>query len=70
VLACVEQTTIGEMLKTWTKATGKPSAFVQVSSMEDFDTVWPAWSKEMGIMMKFWEEVGDAARRRFLRRTN
>ena len=58
VLAYVEKTTIGDMLKTWSEATGKPSVYVQ-TSLEDFDKVWPMWGHEMGFMMKFWEEYGD-----------
>jgi hypothetical protein len=58
VLADVEDTTYGEMLKTWSKATGKPSVFVQVS-LEDYDKVWPNWGQELGVMMKAWEELGD-----------
>lgn len=59
VLADVEETTIGEMLKTWTKATGKPSVFTQVKNLAAYDAVWPNWGNEMGIMMQFWEEAGD-----------
>ena len=47
------------MLQTWSKATGKPSVYTQVASLEEFDNVWPMWGHEMGVMMKFWEEVGD-----------
>ena len=59
VLAYTEETTIGGMLKTWSKATGKPSVFVQVKSLEEYDAVWPNWGNEMGVMMQLWEEVGD-----------
>jgi hypothetical protein len=59
VLAYIEETTSGEMLKTWSKATGKPSVFVQVKSLEEYDAVWPNWGNEMGVMMQFWEEAGE-----------
>ena len=58
VLAYTNETTIGGLLETWSKATGKPSVFVKVS-LEDYNRVWPAWGLEMGVMMKFWEEAGD-----------
>jgi hypothetical protein len=59
VLACTEETTIGGMLETWSKSTGKPSVYVQVASLEEYNNIWPMWGQEMGVMMKFWEEVGD-----------
>lgn len=59
VFASVEETTIGEMLDTWTEATGKPSVYVQTTSLEAFDAVWPMWGREMGLMMLLWEELGD-----------
>jgi len=59
VLAYTEETTIGGMLEIWTKATGKPSVFVKVATLEEYNAVWPAWGQEMGVMMKLWEEVGD-----------
>ncbi|KAJ6027317.1 hypothetical protein N7499_000872 [Penicillium canescens] len=27
-------------------------------SMDAYDTLWPLWGKEMGLMLKFWELVG------------
>ena len=59
VLAYTEETTIGGMLKTFTEATGKPSVFVQVKDLEQYDSVWPNWGNEMGVMMQFWEWAGD-----------
>lgn len=52
----VESTTAGEFLETFTKATGKPSAYVQTASLEDFDSVWPAWGGLMGKMMQFFDQ--------------
>lgn len=59
VLAYVEEITIGHMLQTWSMATGNPSVYVQTASLEDFDSVWPKWGQEIGIMLKFWEESGE-----------
>jgi len=59
VLAYVEKTTTGELLETWSKATGKPSVYVQVTSIGDFNNMWPMWGQEMGVMMQFWNEAGD-----------
>jgi len=59
VFAYVEKTTIGEILQTWSKATGKPSVYVQTASLEDFNRAWPSWGPALGVMMKYWEESGD-----------
>ena len=59
VLAYVEKTTSGGLLQTWSKATGKPAVYVQTSSMEEYNNIWPMWGEEMGTMMKFWDEEGD-----------
>jgi len=59
VLAYVEKTTTGELLEAWSKATGKPSVYVQVTSIGDFNNMWPMWGQEMGVMMQFWNEAGD-----------
>ncbi|KAH0557153.1 hypothetical protein GP486_005054 [Trichoglossum hirsutum] len=56
VLAYVESLTIGELLENWSAGTGKPSVYVQ-TSLEEFDQVWPMWGREMGVMMKYWEEA-------------
>lgn len=58
VLAYVEKTTIGGMLQTWSEVTGKPSVYVKVATLKEFDNVWPNWGNEMGVMMQFWEEYG------------
>jgi hypothetical protein len=46
------------LLETWSKVTGKPSAFLQVN-LEEYSNLWPMWGLEMGVMTKFWGEVGD-----------
>jgi hypothetical protein len=57
VLAYVEKTTVGGLLETWGKAVGKPVVYVQTATLEAFNDVWPMWGHEMGVMMKFWEEM-------------
>lgn len=56
VRGSIESTTAGGFLETFTKATGKPSAYVQTASLEEFDNVWPNWGREMGLMMMFFDE--------------
>jgi hypothetical protein len=51
VRGSIESTTAGGLLETFTKATGKPSAYVQTASLEEFDNVWPNWGRLMGLMM-------------------
>ena len=59
VLAYVETIPIGKILEIWSEVTRKPAVYVQVSSLEQFDNVWPKWGHELGIMMQFWEEYGE-----------
>jgi len=56
VLGAIETTTAGGFLEIFTKATGKPSAYVQTASLEDFDNVWPNWARLMGLMMIFFDQ--------------
>ena len=58
VLAYAEETTAGAMLQTWGKAQDKQTQYVQVND-ETFNAIWPMWAEEIGVMMQFWEEVGD-----------
>lgn len=58
VLASVESITLGESLQAWSEATGKDTLYVQIDSVEAYDSIWPTWGKEIGIMLKFWESVG------------
>jgi hypothetical protein len=52
--------------KLWAKAangktaSGTTNLDVEVVeiSLDAYDTLWPLWGKEMGIMLKFWELVG------------
>lgn len=61
VLAYTAESTIGDLFTLWGEATGKQTAYVEVSSIEEFDNVWPAWGKEMGVMMAFWGEYKEAS---------
>jgi len=61
VLAYIEETTMGELFKTWGKAVGKQVAYVEVKDIDEFDNVWPNWGREMGVMMQFWGEHGSAS---------
>jgi len=54
VIAYTEEATLGELFEAWGKATGNKTAFVQTVSLEEYDNIWPAWGKEMGVMMDFW----------------
>ncbi|OCL11810.1 NAD(P)-binding protein [Glonium stellatum] len=57
VLACVEETTAGDMLQTWAKAQGKTAQYVQIDDKAYFD-IWPMWAEEIGLMMQFWDAEG------------
>jgi len=54
VLAKVEDTTIGESLQRWAKASDNKAQYVQVDR-ETFHDIWPLWAEEMGVMMEFWD---------------
>ena len=58
VLAYVEETTAGAMLQMWGKAQDKQTQYVQVDE-KTFNALWPMWAEEIGVMMQFWETVGD-----------
>ncbi|KAH7395562.1 hypothetical protein BKA64DRAFT_61705 [Cadophora sp. MPI-SDFR-AT-0126] len=58
VLATVEDTTIGGLVKSWGEATGRDSLYVEIASIEEYDKVWLMWGREIGLMMKFWESAG------------
>jgi hypothetical protein len=58
VLAKTQTLSAGDVLKTWSEATGKKAEYVKVS-LEDFDRMWPMWGMEMGVMLKFWDEAKD-----------
>jgi NmrA-like family len=56
VKAAVEESTTGQILKDWSEVTGKPAVYVQ-TSLEAFNSVWPGWGQEMGVMMAAWDEL-------------
>ena len=56
VRASIESLTAGGYLEAFTQATGKPSAYVQTASIEDYDKLWPNWGLEMARMMVFLDE--------------
>jgi len=58
VLAETDATTTGSILKSWGQITGKETEYVEIS-LEQYDRLWPGWGREMGTMLKFWEEYGD-----------
>jgi hypothetical protein len=49
---------MGGILRTWSKATGKESQYIQVG-LDDVDRLWPAWGREMGTMVRMWDELQD-----------
>ncbi|KAH8586525.1 HSCARG dehydrogenase [Bisporella sp. PMI_857] len=61
VLASVEETTVGGLLETWGKATGKATRFIEIKNLEELDALYPNWGKEMGGMMVWWGEIRDGA---------
>jgi hypothetical protein len=57
VMASAETVSAGEMLQIWGQATGNVTEYVKVTSLDDFDRVWPMWGGEMGVMLAFWDEA-------------
>jgi hypothetical protein len=58
VLAYLEDTTVGDFLQTWAKSQGKSAQYVQTDS-STYNSIWPKWAEEMGLMMQLWEAVGE-----------
>lgn len=58
VLAAVEEMSHGEVLKTWGRATGKETQYIEVG-LDEFDALWPGWGEEFGLMMQMWAELGE-----------
>lgn len=56
VLATTEQMTHGAILEAWARATGKQAEYLEIS-IDAFDRLWPMWGKEMGSMLKMWEDL-------------
>lgn len=53
VVAHVEDTTAGDLLQRWAKATGKTAQYLHIGE-KSFDQMWGIWSEEMGVMMQYW----------------
>lgn len=56
VKVATEETTTGQLLKDWSEVTGKPAVYVE-TSLEQFNSVWPGWGQEMGVMLSAWSEL-------------
>ena len=56
VLANTEDTTAGDLLQAWAAAQGKKAVYLQIDE-KAFNSMWPMWSEEMGVMMQFWAAV-------------
>ena len=57
VCAWVEKTTNGRMLQDWADVVGKTAVYVQTSP-DDYDNVWPGIGRELALMMKLWDDLG------------
>jgi hypothetical protein len=42
----------------WARAQGKTAQYIQVDEAT-FNTIWPMWAEETGVMMQYWNEVKD-----------
>ena len=60
VSAVVEKTSTGKLLEDWSKVTGKPSVYLQVSK-EDDNRLFPSWGDVEGPMFEINEEFGEKA---------
>lgn len=56
VLVHNEDTTSAKLLSDWSDITGKPSEYV-MTSLEDYDRLWPGLGMEMGVMLAMWNEL-------------
>jgi hypothetical protein len=56
----VETLTNGELLERWGKVTGNSTVYIP-GTLEAYNELFPAWGLEMGVMLQFWEAVGDAS---------
>lgn len=57
MLAETETITTGDIVKLWSKFSGKPAEYAEIS-LNHYDNIWPKWGREIGLMLQFW----DAAR--------
>ncbi|KAF1814175.1 hypothetical protein P152DRAFT_480397 [Eremomyces bilateralis CBS 781.70] len=56
VKAAIGDTTAGGLLQTWAKVNRVAAAFVQTDD-DTFHNLWPVSAEELGILMRFWDEV-------------
>jgi hypothetical protein len=42
----------------WARAQGRTAQYIQVDEAT-FNTIWPMWAEETGVMMQYWNEVKD-----------
>ena len=54
----MDESSAGDFLAAWGRATGKQTEYVQIS-LAEYDRLWPMWGQEMGVMMEFWGEYKD-----------
>jgi hypothetical protein len=54
VLAQSETQTTREIIDLWSQVTGKPVDYIQIS-LDQYDSLWPKWGREVGLMLQFWE---------------
>ncbi|KAL7935857.1 putative hscarg dehydrogenase [Trichoderma chlorosporum] len=61
ILLTTDSYTMDEYYSTWAKATGKDTDAVKVLSVsfEHYEALFAEWGTEMGLMVKFWELVGE-----------
>ena len=59
VLGKVEDTTAAGLLQIWSEATGCPSQFVQMTSLEEYNSLFPLWGQVEGMILQFFEEFPD-----------
>ena len=58
VSAVVEKTTLGGLLETWSKVTGKKAVYVEVE-MQTYDALWPGWAAVEGSNLQFFAQYGE-----------
>lgn len=60
VKAAIKEITAGDLLQAWATARGKQAAFVR-TDVSTYDSLWPMWAEEVGVMMRFWDEYRDTS---------
>ena len=57
VWAYTDVTTMGQMLNDWSEVTGKKARYLQVTSLKEYNDVWPMWGHNVGSMLEAWNEA-------------